>query len=76
MPHLVQAWVTATGDVEVDVPRWLREGAPMGVKVPIVPRGVFPRVSPEEATEELGSIFANLEPRTNYKSFEEAQAQV
>ena len=72
-PHLVQAWVTAAGDVEVDVPRWLRHGTPMGIEVPIIPRGVFPEVTPEEATADLESISARMEPTSNYKSFDDAR---
>ena len=45
----------------------------MGVEVPIIPRGVFPEVSPEEATADLASIAARMEPQANYKSFGEAR---
>ena len=44
----------------MDVPEWLRSGTPMGVEVPITPRGVFPEVSPEEATADLAPIAARM----------------
>ena len=75
-PHLVQAWVSASGDVEVDLPAWLRSGTPMGVGVPIIPRGVFPEVDPAEAAETIDRIYSYLEPSTNYSSYDEARGLV
>ena len=48
------------------------DGAPMGVERPITSVGVFPRVDPCQASEEMQSIRATLEPGANYKSFKEA----
>jgi hypothetical protein len=75
-PHLVEGWVTKAGDPEVDLAPWCRSGAPLGIVKEVIPRGVFPRVDPGEATAELAAIYTKLEPRANYKSYEEAQTLV
>ena len=75
-PHLVQAWVAAANDLDIDLARWLLEGAPLGVREDIPARGVFPVVEPSVANEVLEEIFTADEPRTNYKSYEEAFTHV
>ena len=75
-PHLVQAWTAAANDLDIDLARWLLEGAPLGVREDIPARGVFPLVEPAVANETLDEIFATSEPRANYKSYEEAYTHV
>ena len=75
-PHLVQAWVEAANDPDVDLAGWLRKGAPLGVREDLPSRGIFPEVDPGEANAALDDIFASMEPRANYKSYEEAFAHV
>ena len=40
--ELVSSWVEASGDPETEVPKWLVEGAPLGIEPPIVKCGIFP----------------------------------
>jgi len=75
-PHLARGWIAAANDPDVDLPRWLLEGAPLGVREDIPARSVFPLVDPAEANEALEEIYAREEPRANYRSYEEAQAKV
>ena len=75
-PHLVDGWVTKAEDPEVDLAPWCRSGTPLGIVKEVIPRDVFPRVDPGEATAELAAIYTKLEPRANYKSYEEAQTLV
>ena len=76
LPHLVRAWIEAAGDPDVDLPRWLLEGAPLGIREDIPARGVFPTVTPAEANRTLEEIVTSSEPRANYKSYEDAFAEV
>ena len=48
----------------------------MGIEVLIIPRGVFPEATPEEATADLESIAARMEPAANYKSLDDAREVV
>ena len=41
--RLFKALGTAAGDPDQSVPEWLEHGAPMGINVPVVPGGHFPR---------------------------------
>ena len=77
-PHLVRGWIQAANDPDVDLPKWLLEGAPLGVReFPDLPaRGVFPEVDPGEANAALDELFAKSEPHSNYKSYEEAFVHV
>ena len=56
--NIVAAVQDACADPDVELRRWLADGAPMGITEPIVPGGLFPRqpidaeISPEEVFEE------------------------
>ena len=71
---LLQAHVNKTNDPESGLPRWLREGSPIGVARPVEPVGIFPRVDPEGKDRgALEEILSEVAARNNYKSFEEAK---
>ena len=76
LPHFVRAWVETANDPDVDLAEWLVKGAPLGVREDIPARGVFPTVDPTEANAALDEIYAATEPRSNYKSYEEAAEHV
>ena len=70
-PNLWQAWFDASGDPEKDLVGWIREGAPLGMSMPVPYCGVYPQV--EEDEEEFVEP-PNLEFQMgveNYKSFVE-----
>ena len=72
-PGVVEAFVEATGDPEVDLASWIREGTPMGIARRIEARGVFPRVSTREPTRaEADAVWVQTSIGGNYKSFLEA----
>ena len=49
-PSAIEWFNTVTGDPDIDLPVWLRDGAPMGIAKPITTRGIFPLVeAPETA---------------------------
>ena len=71
---IVQAHINKTGDPESGLPRWLREGSPIGVARPVEPVGIFPRVDPEGKDRgTLEEILSEVAAKNNYKSFEEAK---
>jgi len=41
-PEIFRACVRKGNDPEVHVPRWIEEGAPLGIEVPIGVAGIFP----------------------------------
>ena len=59
---------TAVADPDQSVPRWLREGAPMGILRPIHPGGLFPLVDEQSslAPDEFADVFVD---RPNHRSF-------
>ena len=70
---VVDAWVAASGDPEVDLALWIRHGTPMGIARRIEARGVFPTVATSEPTrEEADAIWVQTSVGGNYKSFEDA----
>ena len=44
LAKVFEAVLRAAGDPEVEVPKWLHEHTPLGIKCPIVPSGIFPEV--------------------------------
>ena len=51
-PEIAAAIGQLSGDPDVEVPRWMDEGAPLGISAPIVPCGVFPPIQPKHVVEE------------------------
>ena len=41
---LYEAWVKYAGDPDIHVPRWLKEGTPIGIERQAEPAGIFPAV--------------------------------
>jgi hypothetical protein len=64
--EVLQAWAERGFDRETEVPKWIRNGAPLGIEEPIGTCGIFPKASSEDpyALAEAGDI-------TNYKSVAE-----
>ena len=63
----------ASGDPDVDLPRWLRQGAPIGISSSFSPRGVSPTVpEPQPATAlDSTSWQVDLSGRENHRSAED-----
>ena len=71
---LVLAHMHASGDPDQDLPRWVTEGAPVGVAKDITDGGIFP-LAPTDARpfNEVSEILTLTEPISNYKSVEDAR---
>jgi hypothetical protein len=41
-PELLEAWISKSADPDDIIPDWVRNGAPLGIEVPIQTRGIFP----------------------------------
>ena len=41
-PELLEAWISKSADPDDVIPSWVRNGAPLGIEVPIQTRGIFP----------------------------------
>eukprot|EP00435_Cladocopium_sp_Y103_P009539 s1894_g2.t1 len=53
--EILRAWVERGNDPEVHVPRWIEDGAPLGIEVPIEVAGIFPLNTDETDLSFLGS---------------------
>jgi hypothetical protein len=74
---IVEGYVRASGDQEVHLAGWLREGAPTGVACEIPSCGIFPEVTrTAEAAEDLQRTFAQAESHANYASVREHHGAV
>ena len=75
--EVLQAWAERGFDRETEVPKWIRNGAPLGIEEPIGTCGIFPKASSEDpyalAEAELMDAQAQLSRGdiTNYKSVAE-----
>ena len=74
--ELLGRWVDRAGDPETAVPRWLVEGAPLGIEIPIETCGIFPKMEEQEKiyVSTWDSDAALEKDIKNYVSFEEAIA--
>ena len=68
--------MTAAGDPEVEVQKWLCSHVPLGIEEPILPSGVFPEVEatgvgPEAFRDAAKFAAAQGEGFVNYASFKE-----
>ena len=71
-PGLIQAYISVTGDPDVDLPEWLRHGAPLGLNKVIQHRGIFPRVLETSGSAyEFRNVTARIRATKfrNYMSF-------
>ena len=70
---LFEAWTRKSGDIDIDIPTWVEKGAPLGINVPITPRGVFPQSEKKDEEESMIDTMAQLHRGgiTNYSSVEE-----
>ena len=76
--QLVRALTAAAGDPDVDVATWLAGETPIGIKEPVIPRGVFPQALPSAAKLESMVFYQRLRTSGNriagnYASFSENQ---
>jgi hypothetical protein len=71
-PAILGAWGLAVGDPDAALclPRWLREGAPLGITRPVDIMGVFPTVTDAEPRDP-GSLWSSGAGWTNYASAED-----
>ena len=58
---LVAAWVEASGDPESEVPKWLVQGAPLGIELPILSCGIFPPADEKKGGTEAGEAITDGE---------------
>ena len=72
--ELLDKWVKVSGDPETAVPRWLVEGAPLGIELPIETCQIFPNMEEQEKiyVSTWDSDAALEKDVKNYVSFEEA----
>ncbi len=72
--ELLEKWVDRSGDPETAVSRWLVEGAPLGIELPIETCGIFPSMDEQEKiyVSTWDSDAALEKDVKNYVSFEEA----
>ena len=76
-PEITQAWAERGNDKETEVPKWIRNGAPLGIEEPIGTCGIFPPSMSEDpdalADAELEDTQAQLAKGdlSNYKSVSE-----
>ena len=56
--ELLQVLGEASGDPDVDVPRWLAGHTPLGIDKLITPRSIFPEVVPGNAEQDLAALLA------------------
>lgn len=72
--ELLEKWVKVSGDPETAVPRWLVEGAPLGIELPIETCEIFPNMDEQEKTyvSTWDSDAALEKDVKNYVSFEDA----
>ena len=70
---LFRAFNNAAGDPDVDLPSWLRSGAPIGIILSITPCGVFlPSIEPGPSTlAQAESLCVDPFGWTNYRSAED-----
>ena len=69
---IYEEWVRASGDPDVEIPRWLRRGTPMGIEVTARNVGIFPEVS-DECPEHLRRPLEFYNERfVNYTSLEDS----
>ena len=67
---IYEHWVRESGDPDVEVPRWLRRGTPMGIEVSARNVGIFPQVT-DECPEHLKRPLEFYNERfLNYTSLE------
>ena len=53
-PELLSAWVRRSGDPDLHVPTWVKEGAPLGIEKPIPVAGIFPQAEDDAELDQLG----------------------
>jgi hypothetical protein len=53
--EIFRAWVSRGNDPEVHMPRWIEEGAPLGIEVPIEVAGIFPLNTEESSLDFVGA---------------------
>ena len=51
-PEVFEAYAAASGDPDVHLARWLRQGAPLGIIHQLEPSGVFPELREESGIPE------------------------
>jgi len=70
-PELLDAFSERAGDPDRDLARWLREGAPLGITLPITRRGIFPAVDEEGGDPPDLQDAIGHDGWDNYVSFEQ-----
>ena len=70
---LYEAWVRMADDPDVHVPRWLRQGAPMGIKQTAEFANIFPKVDQPAPVEDRRGLCEPGEQFVNYTSTEEPE---
>ena len=72
--EIIEAWASKGGDKETEVPKWVRNGAPLGIQTPIKTCGIFPPADADdlnvttEAELEDASAQMSKGSLVNYKS--------
>lgn len=67
--ELVAAWVEASGDPETEVPKWLVQGAPLGIELPIHSCGIFPPAEKKEGNSVGEAITQGELEKKGFKNY-------
>ena len=68
-PSLIEAYCRLSKDPDVILAQWLRQGAPLGIKQPIVNTGIFPPVpAPKVDPKDVAAIATDPAGWSNYIS--------
>ena len=70
--HLLEAWRRIAADPDHEIFKWFRDGAPAGIKQPILDPGIFPSVD-KPAETEPEHLQCNSRQFKNYPGVEEDQ---
>ena len=71
-PAAFKMWTDASGDPDIDLPRWLETGAPLGILHPVTSRGIFPPVDTVAPTpESISALASSPDDWENYRSSED-----
>ena len=66
--NVVEAYVQHSGDPDTDLAKWLRQGAPLGVSMPVTSRGVFPPSRQQGKDWAPGLLASDPRGWQNYRS--------
>ena len=75
--NVLEGLIKKSGDSDIELPRWAKDGAPMGIDETIAPGGHFPLQDPKDdmTMEDLMQFEAENKTTSNHGSFSELHGQ-